>query len=68
MQGDKLTRNARIAVVGCGHGGLDTIYVDLAVRCQSRGWDISELDLLIICGDVQVNEIVQTIREIRIVD
>ncbi|VUC29196.1 unnamed protein product [Clonostachys rosea] len=43
----------RIAVVGCGHGQLDTIYADLEAGCHSRGWSLSDLDLLIICGDFQ---------------
>lgn len=37
-----------------GHGGLDTIYADLEIRCQSKGWLLSDIDLLIICGDFQV--------------
>jgi hypothetical protein len=48
-------RRPRIAVVGCGHGGLDTIYADLAVKFQTQGQSVSDLDLLIICGDFQVS-------------
>jgi hypothetical protein len=48
-------RRSRIAVVGCGHGGLDTIYADLAVKCQTQRRNVSDLDLLIICGDFQVS-------------
>ncbi|CAI6100924.1 unnamed protein product [Clonostachys chloroleuca] len=47
------TPKPRIAVVGCGHGQLDTIYADLESACSSRGWSLSDIDLLIICGDFQ---------------
>jgi hypothetical protein len=48
-------RRPQIAVVGCGHGGLDTIYADVAVKCQTQGKSVSDLDLLLICGDFQVS-------------
>jgi hypothetical protein len=52
---EEAIRRPRIAVVGCGHGGLDTIYADVAAKCQTQGTSISDLDLIIICGDFQVS-------------
>ncbi|KAK3314033.1 lariat debranching enzyme, C-terminal domain-containing protein [Apodospora peruviana] len=43
----------KVAVVGCGHGQLDTIYSTLEVECAAKGWALSDLDFLIICGDFQ---------------
>ncbi|RSL63210.1 hypothetical protein CEP54_005273 [Fusarium duplospermum] len=43
----------KIAVVGCGHGELDTIYATLESQCQARGWNLPDIDFLIICGDFQ---------------
>ncbi|KAH6976186.1 lariat debranching enzyme, C-terminal domain-containing protein [Ilyonectria sp. MPI-CAGE-AT-0026] len=46
-------RQPKIAVVGCGHGALDTIYSTLETQCAQKGWALSDLDLLIICGDFE---------------
>ncbi|UNI19630.1 lariat debranching enzyme [Purpureocillium takamizusanense] len=43
----------KIAVVGCGHGKLDTIYATAEAQCRQKGWSIADLDLLLICGDFQ---------------
>ncbi|KAK0710247.1 lariat debranching enzyme, C-terminal domain-containing protein [Lasiosphaeria miniovina] len=43
----------KVAVIGCGHGMLDTIYATLEVECATKGWALCDLDLLIICGDFQ---------------
>ncbi|KAK7426127.1 lariat debranching enzyme [Neonectria magnoliae] len=43
----------KIAVVGCGHGGLDAIYSTLKTQCFEKGWTLSDIDFLIICGDFQ---------------
>ncbi|KAK4182779.1 lariat debranching enzyme, C-terminal domain-containing protein [Podospora australis] len=43
----------KIAVVGCGHGELDTIYATAEAECEKKGWTLSQLDFLIICGDFQ---------------
>lgn len=48
-----LTSGLKIAIVGCGHGQLDTIYATAEVECTERGWDLSDLDFLVICGDFQ---------------
>ncbi|KAK5085789.1 lariat debranching enzyme [Lithohypha guttulata] len=41
----------RIAVEGCGHGKLDTIYTSVQKSCEIKGWD--GVDLVIIGGDFQ---------------
>lgn len=41
----------RIAVEGCGHGTLDSIYASTEKASRERGWH--GVDLLIICGDFQ---------------
>lgn len=41
----------RIAVEGCGHGTLHSIYASVNKTCQAQGWD--GVDLLIIGGDFQ---------------
>lgn len=41
----------RIAVEGCGHGTLDSIYASTEKASKERGWH--GVDLLIICGDFQ---------------
>ncbi|KAH8586695.1 lariat debranching enzyme, C-terminal domain-containing protein [Bisporella sp. PMI_857] len=46
-------RPLKIAVEGCGHGSLDTIYESVNQACATKGWLISDLDFLIICGDFQ---------------
>lgn len=46
-----------IDFAGQGHGSLDAIYADLATKCRARDWEVSNLDLLIICGDFQVSSI-----------
>ncbi|KPI42726.1 Lariat debranching enzyme [Cyphellophora attinorum] len=46
-------RPLRIAVEGCGHGSLDIIYKEADAACQARGWQLEDLDFLIICGDFQ---------------
>ncbi|KPM38522.1 hypothetical protein AK830_g8066 [Neonectria ditissima] len=43
----------KIAVVGCGHGQLDAIYATLEDQCLEKGWTLSDIDFLIICGDFQ---------------
>ncbi|KAH7140808.1 lariat debranching enzyme, C-terminal domain-containing protein [Dactylonectria macrodidyma] len=47
------SRQLKIAVVGCGHGALDLIYSTLETECGNKGWALSDLDLLIICGDFE---------------
>jgi hypothetical protein len=42
---------AQIAVEGCGHGELDSIYASIALAEQRNG---VKVDLLLICGDFQV--------------
>ncbi|KAH6893320.1 lariat debranching enzyme, C-terminal domain-containing protein [Thelonectria olida] len=46
-------RQPKIAVVGCGHGQLDSIYETLEAQCAEKGWALSEIDFLVICGDFQ---------------
>ena len=46
-------RPLRIAVEGCGHGTLNSIYASIGKACEVRSWD-GGIDLLIICGDFQV--------------
>ena len=41
----------RIALVGCGHGELDSIYASVA---QIEAVHQTTVDLLLICGDFQV--------------
>ncbi|KAF2084485.1 DBR1-domain-containing protein [Saccharata proteae CBS 121410] len=41
----------RIAVEGCGHGTLHSIYASIEQTCKTKGWD--GVDLLIIGGDFQ---------------
>ncbi|KAK0702744.1 lariat debranching enzyme, C-terminal domain-containing protein [Lasiosphaeris hirsuta] len=43
----------KVAIVGCGHGQLDAIYASLEVECLTKGWALSDLDFLVICGDFQ---------------
>ncbi|KAH8754305.1 lariat debranching enzyme, C-terminal domain-containing protein [Diaporthe sp. PMI_573] len=43
----------KIAVEGCCHGSLNHIYTALESKCQSRGWTMEDIDILIICGDFQ---------------
>lgn len=45
-------RPLRIAVEGCGHGTLNSIYASVEKACQVKGWE--GIDLLIIGGDFQV--------------
>ncbi|OLN92153.1 Lariat debranching enzyme [Colletotrichum chlorophyti] len=45
------TNGVRVAVEGCGHGALKSIYAAVAASCAARGWD--GVDLLIIGGDFQ---------------
>ena len=40
----------RIAVQGCCHGELDTLYASISLLQEKHG----SIDLLIICGDFQV--------------
>jgi hypothetical protein len=37
------------------HGQLDLIYATAKKQCESRGWLLSELDFVLICGDFQVH-------------
>ncbi|KAJ4171918.1 lariat debranching enzyme [Fusarium falciforme] len=50
---DPTASTLKIAVVGCGHGELDTIYATLQNQCEAKGWTLSDIDFLIICGDFQ---------------
>ncbi|KAI8654329.1 DBR1 domain-containing protein [Fusarium sp. Ph1] len=50
---DPAASTLKIAVVGCGHGELDTIYARLESQCGAKGWTLSDIDFLIICGDFQ---------------
>lgn len=43
----------RIAVEGCGHGVLHSIYASVEKACELKGWP--GVDLLIIGGDFQVS-------------
>ncbi|KIW06773.1 hypothetical protein, variant 2 [Verruconis gallopava] len=45
------TQGVRIAVVGCGHGVLNSIYASVAASAELKGWD--SVDLVIIGGDFQ---------------
>ncbi|KAH7144390.1 lariat debranching enzyme, C-terminal domain-containing protein [Dactylonectria estremocensis] len=51
--GSDSPRQPKIAVVGCGHGALDLVYSTLETECWRKGWTLSDLDLLIICGDFE---------------
>lgn len=42
----------RLAVDGCGHGALNTIYASVKKSCELKGWP--GVDLVIIGGDFQV--------------
>lgn len=44
-------KGLRIAVEGCGHGTLHSIYASIQKTCEIQGWD--GVDLLIIGGDFQ---------------
>jgi lariat debranching enzyme len=44
----------QIAVEGCGHGDLDKIYDTMQLMEQREG---IKIDLLICCGDFQVNNL-----------
>jgi len=46
------TGGVRVAVEGCGHGTLDSIYASIQQACRVKGWD--GVDVLIIGGDFQV--------------
>ncbi|KAJ5159525.1 Lariat debranching enzyme [Penicillium canariense] len=41
----------RVALVGCGHGGLDEIYQSLKTQAEAKGWET--IDLVVIGGDFQ---------------
>lgn len=43
----------RVAVEGCGHGTLNSIYASIEKSCEVKGWD--GIDLLIIGGDFQAS-------------
>lgn len=49
------TRKLRIAVAGCAHGEMDKIYAVLAEIEKEKGY---KFDLLICCGDYQVDHFV----------
>ncbi|KAK0659966.1 Lariat debranching enzyme [Lasiodiplodia hormozganensis] len=52
MATDLLVRGGlRIAVEGCGHGTLHSIYASVAKACEAKAWP--SVDLLIIGGDFQ---------------
>lgn len=44
-------KGLRIAVEGCGHGTLHSIYASIQKTCEIQSWD--GVDLLIIGGDFQ---------------
>ncbi|KAF2842210.1 DBR1-domain-containing protein [Patellaria atrata CBS 101060] len=44
-------RSLRVAVEGCGHGKLDSIYASIDKTCEINGWP--GIDILIIGGDFQ---------------
>ena len=46
-----IARPLRVAVEGCGHGELHSIYKSVFKSCQAKGWD--GVDVLIIGGDFQ---------------
>lgn len=50
----KTSQGLRIAVEGCGHGTLHSIYASVAKACELKQWP--GVDLLIIGGDFQVSE------------
>ena len=43
----------RIAITGCGHGVLNSIYSSIEHTAHLKGWD--SVDLVIIGGDFQVS-------------
>ena len=45
------TQGVRLAIEGCGHGTLHTIYASIAEACKRKGWP--GIDLLIVGGDFQ---------------
>ncbi|GAB7343117.1 hypothetical protein MBLNU457_1194t1 [Dothideomycetes sp. NU457] len=45
------SQGLRVAIEGCGHGVLHSIYASVAQSCQEKGWP--GVDLLIIGGDFQ---------------
>ncbi|KAL0261057.1 lariat debranching enzyme [Diplodia seriata] len=52
MAADLLAKGGlRIAVEGCGHGTLHSIYASVAKACEAKAWP--DVDLLIIGGDFQ---------------
>ena len=46
-----MSSHLRVAVEGCGHGELHTIYSSVRLAAQAKGWD--GVDLVIIGGDFQ---------------
>ncbi|KAF2461216.1 lariat debranching enzyme, C-terminal domain-containing protein [Lineolata rhizophorae] len=51
MATSTLRQPIRVAVEGCGHGTLNSIYASVRKTCAARGWN--GVDLLIIGGDFQ---------------
>jgi len=49
-KGRKHQRKMKVAVEGCCHGELDTIYAEIAKREQGGGYKV---DMLLVCGDFQ---------------
>jgi len=51
------SQGLRVAIEGCGHGVLHSIYASVTQACQEKGWP--GVDLLIIGGDFQVRTLLQ---------
>ncbi|KAK8166684.1 lariat debranching enzyme, C-terminal domain-containing protein [Phyllosticta citrichinensis] len=51
----------RVAIEGCGHGTLHSIYASIAQTCKKKGWH-DGVDLLIIGGDFQAVRNSQDLR------
>ncbi|KAJ6440040.1 lariat debranching enzyme protein [Purpureocillium lavendulum] len=62
LQMDSQSTRLKIAVVGCGHGQLDTIYATAESQCRQKGCSLSDLDLLLVCGDFQA---VRNVRDLN---
>jgi lariat debranching enzyme len=53
MAGLMEQQGVRIAITGCGHGVLNSIYASIEHAAHLEGWD--NVDLVIIGGDFQVS-------------
>jgi len=52
------SQGLRVAIEGCGHGVLHSIYASVTQACHEKGWP--GVDLLIIGGDFQVSRSLQS--------